>query len=211
MNHSNCILENGDLKGLSSLEFGDKIISYDSGKLCLSEMKIYLSKENEEKIFTKITLDNDKVVILSRNHYVLGLDKYINVSDLEIGDKILYLNDKNEFDICQVNEMKDFIDSGCYFILTEKGNIIIDNFVVSSFSNNLNLLNIENLHPKLNLLTVGIRKFPHKYIVFIKDNINKLKVNISVGSIRIRTGLESSFEEILSSTSVFIPKHFKKI
>ena len=88
--------------------------------------------------------------------------------DLEIGDKVLYLNDKNEFDICQVNEMKDFIDSGCYFYFNRKGNIIIDNFVVSSF-NNLNLLNIENLHPKLNLLTVGIRKFPHKYIVFIKD------------------------------------------
>ena len=187
MNHSNCILENGDLKGLSSLEFGDKILCYESGKLCLSEMKIYLSKENEEKkIFTKITLDNGKMVTLSRNHYVLGLDKYINVSDLEIGDKVLYLNDKNEFDICQVNEMKDFIDSGCYFILTENGNIIIDNFVVSSFSNNWNLLNMENFHPQLNLLTVGIRKFPHKYIVFVKDNINKLKVNISVGTIRIR-------------------------
>ena len=74
MNHSNCILENGDLKGLSSLEFGDKILSYDSGKTCLSEMKIYLSKENEEKKYLqKLLLDNDKMVILSRNHYVLEL------------------------------------------------------------------------------------------------------------------------------------------
>ena len=45
MNHSNCILENGDLKGLNYLETGEKVKVYHKGEVKLSEMKLYLSKD----------------------------------------------------------------------------------------------------------------------------------------------------------------------
>mgnify|MGYP003953408617 CR=1 FL=1 len=187
MNHSNCILENGDLKGLNYLETGEKVKVYHKGEVKLSEMKLYLSKdENEKKIFTKIYLDNEKNIVLSNNHYILSIDKFINVSDLDTGSKLLYMNDKNEFEICEISKTEDLIESGCYFILTEKGNIIIDNMVISSFSKEWNILNLENIHSKLNFLTLALRKFPSNYIICVGDSLNKFRISIRNSTTRIR-------------------------
>ena len=169
-------LSDGTYKAIKDINIGEKVVSYDTNKLSVNYNIITNKWYSGEKEVFKISLDNDSILEVTKEHPILiEGNTYLSLEDgLTIGDKVVSYTE----DVIVLVTVIDIVSIGVhntYDIEVENDHNFIANTVV-----------VHNCTAQEKNIRMGRRCIPHYEKVLTKDGyrpISELKVGDLVKSL----------------------------
>jgi hypothetical protein len=145
------IMESGDVKTISEVQIGDRVLAADAtGKTLFSDVVFLPHEKNKESAtFTHISTANGRDVKMTLNHIlpagVCGFSSplpLVYASDVSIGDCIQTLSGEEK-----VSMIQHVRGEGLYTIVTKEEFIVVNGIIVSPFACNHVMANMfYNVH-----------------------------------------------------------------
>ncbi|CAH1399934.1 unnamed protein product [Nezara viridula] len=126
-------------KKLSELKVGDKVASYDNGKIVYSEVIMFLDRNPESKRqFLNINTPSTNLRVTPQHLLIRVKDnntlENVFAARIKLGDILLVSSEKGELHQETVIKSELVLDTGVYAPLTKTGTVIVDRVVASCYA-----------------------------------------------------------------------------
>jgi len=125
---------------MESLRIGDTVLTVEGGKIVPTKVLGFLDKRiNHKYDFIKLILDGEKSLHISQTHvmFIQGKDgtmKSILAKDAKLGD-LVFVKHFTDITLARIVDMTLEDKTGAYVPLTDAGTLLVDDVLVSCYTN----------------------------------------------------------------------------